>query len=267
MSRGLRWFAALSATTDVTAGSVRVVDVDWSGEHVRIITVGPNTTSRFPRARGGQVGIEEGWAIASCVREAIEQDRHGTPRAIVLIVDVPGQAFGFHEEALALHLSLAAAADAYASARLAGHPVVALIVGKAISGAFLAHGLQAGALMALDDGAIEVHVMSQASVARVTRRSEDEVAALARVVPSTARDIHSFASLGAIDRLLAVDSADSPTARDVQATKACLIDAIRELRARPRGPRDRLGSPQGQWTRALSLRVRQLLEEQWDAPA
>jgi len=267
MSRGLRWHAALSATTDATAGSVRVADVDWSGERARIITVGPNRSARFPRARGGQVGIEEGWAIASEVRDAIEQDRHGTPRAIVPIVDAPGQAFGVHEEALALHLSLAAAADAYASARLAGHPVVALIVGKAISGAFLAHGLQAGALIALDDGAVEVHVMSQASVARVTRRSEEEVAALARVVPSTARDIHSFASLGAIDHLLAVDSADSPTARDVQTAKTCVIDAIRELRARPRGPRERLGSSEAQRTRALSLHVRKLLEEQWDAPA
>jgi len=223
MSRGLRWHAALSATTDATAGSVRVADVDWSGERARIITVGPNRSARFPRARGGQVGIEEGWAIASEVRDAIEQDRHGTPRAIVPIVDAPGQAFGVHEEALALHLSLAAAADAYASARLAGHPVVALIVGKAISGAFLAHGLQAGALIALDDGAV--------------------------------------------DHLLAVDSADSPTARDVQTAKTCVIDAIRELRARPRGPRERLGSSEAQRTRALSLHVRKLLEEQWDAPA
>src|ERR1700741_1533992 len=128
--------------------------------------------------------MEEGWAIAVAVRAAIDADRGQTARAIVAIGDVPGQAFGFHEEALALHESLAAAADAYSCARLDGHPVVALIVGKAISGAFLAHGLQAGALLALDDRGVEVHVMSQASVARVTRRSEDEVAALAKVVPS-----------------------------------------------------------------------------------
>jgi malonate decarboxylase gamma subunit len=44
---------------------------------------------------------------------------------------------------LGIHLACAAAVDAYASARLAGHPVIALLVGKAMSGAFLAHGYQA----------------------------------------------------------------------------------------------------------------------------
>ena len=266
MSRGSIWFDALSGQF-AAGGSVRCVDVGWSGEVARLIAVVPDATARFPRARAGQVGIEEGWRIARAVHDAIATDQGGVPRAIVLVVDVPGQAFGWHEEALALHQSLAAAVDAYASARGAGHPIVALIVGKAISGAFLAHGLQAGALIALDDRGVEVHVMSQASVARVTRRGEDEVAALARIVPSTARDIHSFAGLGAIDGLLAVHDADSPTDDDVASVKAYLLEQIRALRARPRRPRDRLDNEAARVSRRLSLRVRQLLEEQWNAPA
>lgn len=267
MSRGIAWFGALANGPASDQGSVRFADLEWGDEHVRLICVAPDPAARFPRARAGQVGIEEGWTIAAAVHAAVAADRGGNPRAIVAIVDVPGQAFGYHEEALGLHESLAAAADAYASARLAGHPVVALIVGKAISGAFLAHGLQAGALIALDDDKIEVHVMSQASVARVTRRSEEEVAALAKIVPATSRDVHAFAQLGAIDHLLRVEHADAPTIGDARAVRSLLLQTLRALRAQNRGPADRLDNDDARRSRAMSIRVRRLLEAQWDAPA
>jgi len=76
----------------------------------------------------------------------------------------PVKRLDFHEEAVGIHLSLAAAVDAYITARELGHPIVTLIVGKAISGAFLAHGLQASEILALHDERIEIHVMSEASV-------------------------------------------------------------------------------------------------------
>ncbi len=267
MSRGLAWLGALTNGATSNEGSVRFADVEWGGEPVRLVCVVPNAAARFPRARAGQVGIEDGWTIATAVHAAIAADRGSKPRSIVAIVDVPGQAFGYHEEALGLHESLAAAVDAYASARLAGHPVIGLIVGKAISGAFLAHGLQASVLIALDDDKIEVHVMSQASVARVTRRSEEEVAALAKVVPATSRDVHAFAQLGAIDRLLSVEHAYAPTTTDVQKVRLVLLQTLHDLRAENRGPADRLRNDEAKRSRATSIRVRQLLEAQWDAPA
>ena len=267
MSRGARWFEALSGTRVRDGASVQVADAAIAGEHARFVAVVPNTAARFPRARAGQVGIEEGWTIAEAVHAAVSEDAGKTMRAIVLIVDVPGQSFGYREEVLGLHESLAAAADAYATARAAGHPVVALVVGKAISGAFLAHGLQAGAILALDDSALEFHVMSQASVARVTRRGEAEVAALAKVVPSTARDVHSFASLGALRDVVHVENADEPTAGDVDRIRTLLRANIEDLRAHPRAPRDRLDSAAAKSSRALSLHVRQLLEAQWNASA
>ena len=267
MSRGLAWFDALANSSASNERSVCFADAEWGDERLRLICVVPNAKARFARARAGQVGIEEGWTIASAVHAAIAADKGKTARAIVALVDVPGQAFGYHEEALGLHESLAAAADAYASARLAGHPVIALIVGKAISGAFLAHGLQAGALIALADDEIEVHVMSQASVARVTRRSEEEVAALAKVVPATARDVRAFAGLGAIDELLRVENADAPTTADAQNVKSVLLRAAQRLRGGNHGPVDRLDNDEAKRARALSIRVRQLLEAQWDASA
>lgn len=91
------------------------------------------------------------------------------------MVDVPSQAYGYREELIGVHQALAAAIDAYAAAREAGHPVVALMVGKAVSGASLAHGLQANRLIALDDDGVQVHVMSKQSAARITRRTIAEL--------------------------------------------------------------------------------------------
>jgi malonate decarboxylase beta subunit len=265
-SHGLRWFQALTANSAGTPGTEPVLasDVQWGGETVRAIAVVPNRAARFPRARDGQVGIEEGWKIARSIREAIIADEGREKRALLAIVDVPGQAFGLNEEILGLHLSLASAVDAYATARRAGHPTVALIVGKAISGAFLAHGLQCSQILALDDESVEVHVMSETSVARVTRRSPEEIASLADLVRATARDIRSFASLGAVDQLVKCGGSDSLDARCVESVRAKILEAIGEIRMFAREPRMRLDSPTSQESRKMSRIVRKALEAEWD---
>jgi biotin-independent malonate decarboxylase gamma subunit len=51
------------------------------------------------------------------------------------------------------------------------NPVVALVVGKAISGGFLAHGLRAHRLLTLDAPGVMVHAITKESAAHVTRRS------------------------------------------------------------------------------------------------
>jgi hypothetical protein len=52
------------------------------------------------------------------VREAVDQDEKQRKRPIVAIVDVKSQAYGRREETAAIFLVAAAAADAYASARM-----------------------------------------------------------------------------------------------------------------------------------------------------
>jgi malonate decarboxylase beta subunit len=265
--RGRRWYNALmeNAAEYAPGKSLLVGDAQWGSETIRAITVVPNPLARYPRARQGQMGVEEGWGIARAIREAVDSDKAigKIKRAIVAIVDVPGQAFGLHEEQLGIHLSLAAAVDAYIAARELGHPVVALIVGKAISGAFLAHGLQASEILALDDNGVEVHVMSEASVSRVTRRSLREVATLAQVAPSTARDVHSFAGLGGISRLLKVNDADEPSTQSIEEVRIEILHAIRIARADAKTPRARLDSPAARASRTMSLEVRRVLESQW----
>jgi biotin-independent malonate decarboxylase gamma subunit len=90
-SRGRTWFQALAdkaQPVDTGLGSVLVADATWGGERVRLLTIVPDPRNRFSRARHGELGLEEGWAIAHHVREAIAADRSGTKRPILAIVDV-----------------------------------------------------------------------------------------------------------------------------------------------------------------------------------
>jgi len=261
--RGLRWFEALSGGAKPLEGlpaSLKVADLELAGLNMRLLAVVADPDSRFPRARNGEVGLLEGWGLAKAVDDAIEADRDAPhKRALVAIVDVPSQAYGRREEALGIHQALAGAADSYARARLAGHPVIGLLVGKAMSGAFLAHGYQANRLIALRDPGVMVHAMGKASAARVTLRSVEELEALATSVPPMAYDIDSFASLGLLWETLSVEQIEQPTMADLARVTDCLHQAIDEIAGAPRDLSSRLGAPH----RAASSKVRQLLREQW----
>lgn len=263
MSRGRIWFEVLAGAAPYgEPASVLCADGSVGGERARFLAVAPDPEARFPRARGGELGLEEGWALARRVREVVAEN--GDRRALVAVVDVPGQPYGYREELLGLHLALAAAVDAYATARLAGHPVVALVVGQAISGAFLAHGMQASRILALEDPGVAVQVMSKRSTARVTRRSVGELEEIAEEVPATAYDVVSFSRLGALHCLIEGVDADEPDAEDVDKVRDALAEAIAS--ARHDGSTDlsgRLTSPEARQHRGASLRVRERLAEEW----
>lgn len=261
--RGLHWFQALSADSTVIGGlpaSLKVADGMLGEQPVRFIAVVADPQNRFVRARHGEVGLLEGWGLAKAVDEVIEAD-HAKPqkRALIAIVDVPSQAYGRREEALGIHQALAAAADSYARARLAGHAVIGLLVGKAMSGAFLAHGYQANRLIALRDPGVMVHAMGKVSAARVTLRSVEELEALAASVPPMAYDIDSYASLGLLWETLAVEQIEQPTASDLARVSDCLQQAIGDVETSGVDLSSRLGAT----NRAASSKVRQLLREQW----
>ncbi|HBO1400540.1 biotin-independent malonate decarboxylase subunit gamma [Pseudomonas aeruginosa] len=262
-SRGLAWFQALAGSLAPRPGdpaSLRVADAELDGYPVRFLAVVPDPDNPFPRARQGEVGLLEGWGLAAAVDEALEADREAPrKRALLAIVDVPSQAYGRREEALGIHQALAGAVDAYARARLAGHPLIGLLVGKAMSGAFLAHGYQANRLIALHDPGVMVHAMGKAAAARITLRSVEELEALAAKVPPMAYDIDSCASLGLLWRTLPVETVEVPSTADLVRVRTCLGEALADILG---GPRD-LGGRLGAANREASARVRRLLREQW----
>ena len=266
MSRGRTWMEALAGdAVRSTVPSVQGADGGVSGEPARFLAVVPDHESPFHRARGGEVGLREAWTLAGLVREVIESDG-GVPearRAIVAVVDLPGQAYGRLEETAALHLALAAASDAYAAARLAGHPVVALVVGEALSGGFLAHGFQANRILALDDPGVTVHAMHEEAAARVTMRSVADLKRLAGSVPPLAFDARTWASLGMCEPLIEGVSADDPGPEDVEAVRGRLLAEISAARRSPRDLSKRLASEGARENRRASIAVREKLAEQW----
>ena len=267
-SRGLTWFTALARGAGIAPGapaSVRVADAPLGGERARFLSVVPDPASRFPRARHGEVGLEEAWALARSIREVLDVDAAAERRPIVAVVDVASQAYGRREELLGIHLACAAAVDAYATARLAGHPVVALLVGRAMSGAFLAHGYQANRILALDDPGVVVHAMGKMAAARVTRRSLAELDDMGRKVLPMSYDIRGFARLGVLHRLIAGVDAEAPSPGDVERVRGELVAAVRDARAGPRDLDHRLASASARETRAASIEVRRRLAEQWGA--
>jgi biotin-independent malonate decarboxylase gamma subunit len=266
-SRGRTWFRALAGPAKPVGtgpGTVLAADATSAGELVRLLAIVPDPQNRFPRARDGELGLEEGWALAGHVRDAIAADTSGVKRPILAIVDVQSQAYGRLEALLGIHLSLAAAVDAYAAARMAGHPVVALIVGTALSGGLLAHGAQAHRLLALDDPGVVIHAMRKQSAARITRRTVEELDELGKTVLPMAYDVRQYAKLGLLHELIAGIDADAPSAAQVERVKERVAAAIADIRKHPGDLTRRLNNADARAHRAASIEVRSRLAEQWN---
>ncbi|WP_442587534.1 biotin-independent malonate decarboxylase subunit beta [Pedobacter sp. AW31-3R] len=228
-SRGRTWFNAFTGNAASLSylPSVLVANVEFNNKPTMFLAVVPNADNRYQRAGKGEVGLQEGWVLAKYIREAIEEDKDkAVKRNLVALIDVPSQAYGYNEELLGLHYSCAASADAYATARLAGHTVTGIIVGNAISGAFLTHGLQSSRLIALNDKEINVQAMSKQSAARITKRTIAELEEATKKVPAMAYDINNYYTLGALEELIEGVNADAPAASDVQKVGAELAKAI-----------------------------------------
>ncbi|NIG23124.1 biotin-independent malonate decarboxylase subunit gamma [Klebsiella sp. Acro-834] len=233
-NRAALWLNKLAPDAPLMSGlcpSVQVADGQIDGESVRFIAVVPDANNQYPRAAGGEVGLLEGWTLAKVVNETIAADAdQPVKRPIVAVIDVPSQAYGRREEAFGIHQALAGAAGAYAKARLAGHPVIGLIVGKAMSGAFLAHGYQANRLIAFNDSSVLVHAMGKESAARITLRTVEALEKLAATIPPMAYDVSNYATLGLLSALLDINNPDAPDEGDLSLVSRTLRDAIADAR-------------------------------------
>jgi biotin-independent malonate decarboxylase gamma subunit len=264
--RGKAWFKALAGKDSPMGGdpaSVLTADAELGEETARFLCVVPNSRARFPCARRGEVGLEEAYTLAARVREVIDQDVNGERRPIVAIVDVKSQAYGRREETAAIFLAAAAAADAYASARMKGHPVITLVVGQAISGGFLTHGYQANRILAFDDSDVVIHAMHKEAAARITLRTVAELDRLGRDIAPLSYDIKDYARLGLLHKLLHVQDPDKPSQATLAQVQKELNEAVADARAGSRNLSNRLASEGAREMRKASLVARARMEEQW----
>lgn len=258
-ARGKKWLDLLTKGAPKVEGLIDSVKCVKTPEAVYIAVV-PDEHNHYPRAIGGEIGLLEGWTLGKVLRSIIAEDElKAIKRPIIAVVDVTSQAYGRREEAFGIHQSLASAASGYALARMAGHPVIAFIVAKAMSGAFLAHGYQANCLIALDDPKVLIHAMGKQAAARITLRSVEDLDKFAATVPPMAYDIKNYATLGLLEDLVKVESPDEPTDADVRKVSERIAQAIEAARKAPLDLSNRLGSPN---RKATSL-VREMMKEQW----
>jgi malonate decarboxylase gamma subunit len=264
--RGAVWFRALTGQSSPMPGdpkSVLTSDAPIGKEQARFLCVVPDPHGRFPCARHGEVGLEEAYTLATRVREVIDESTNTIKRPIVAIVDAKSQAYGRREETAAIFLAAAAAADAYGSARLAGHPVITLVVGQALSGGFLMHGYQANRILAFDDDGVMIHAMHKEAAARVTQRSVAELEKLGKKIVPMSYDIRDYAKLGLLYKLLHVENPEKPSEQEIRNVKGELVEAIADARSGPVDLRNRLESKGALEMRKASLLVRSKLEAQW----
>jgi biotin-independent malonate decarboxylase gamma subunit len=264
--RGKAWFQALTGKDSPMAGdlgSVLTADARLGEDTARFLCVVPNPQARFPCARRGEVGLEEAYTLAARVSEVIDQGVNGERRPVVAIVDVKSQAYGRREETAAIFLAAATAADAYASARMKGHPVITLVVGQAISGGFLTHGYQANRILAFDDSGVVIHAMHKEAAARIILRTVADLERLGHQIVPLSYDIRDYAKLGLLHKLLHVENPDKPSQATVAQVQKELIDAVADARAGSRDLSNRLTSEGARKMRKASLAARARMEEQW----
>jgi malonate decarboxylase gamma subunit len=264
--RGKVWFKGLTGCDSPLPGdpgSVLVSDVMLGNETARFLCVVPNPQARFPCARHGEVGLEEAYALATHIRAAVDQDTHKNQRPIIAIVDVKSQAYGRREETAAIFLAAAASADAYATARMNGHPVITLVVGQAISGGFLTHGYQANRILAFDDGNVVIHAMHKEAAARITLRSVADLDRLGHEIIPMSYDIHDFARLGLLHKLLHVVSPDDPSSATIAQVRQELIAAVGDARTGSRSLSNHFVSEGARQMRLAGLAARTRMEKEW----
>ncbi|MEG9299199.1 biotin-independent malonate decarboxylase subunit gamma [Klebsiella pneumoniae] len=161
---------------------------------------------RFPVVYAGVIGLEEGYKMALAVYRTLAMDKDkpvGEKRPLVLIVDTPGNGPGKLEEIIGMNKATGAYQLALAEARHAGHPIIAMVIGRAISGAFLCHGLQADHILSLtSEFGTMIHVMPLSSIARITRQDVERLSELSRTNPVFAAGPEFFWQLGGVEELI-----------------------------------------------------------------
>jgi malonate decarboxylase gamma subunit len=237
---------ALTVTDENFGAGAVIGTAALNGEVCTVIANDAMTANpKFPVVYAGIIGLEEGYKMALAVYHSIraDQDRPlAEKRSLVLIVDTPGNGAGKQEEIFGMNKATGAYQMALAEARKAGHPIVAIVVGRAISGGFLCHGLQADHVLSLGPKFnTMIHVMPITSISRITKLNIEWLQALAENNPVFAAGPDYFYKLGGVEEL--IDSID--------AMRECVIAHVVQVRALKLAGRD---DELGPWGRgALSI--------------
>ena len=170
-------------------------DVRVDGDRV----VGTGRTALGPVAVVGThghaaIGVDLALALAADVLAVIE---HHPGRPILVLVDTRGQKLSRRDELLGNPGYLAHLAKVFEVARRAGHHLLALVHGEAVSGGFLALGMIADAVFALPEA--QVRVMALPAMSRITQIPVERLEELCATSPIFGPGAAHYVKLGALD--------------------------------------------------------------------
>ena len=151
---------------------------------------------------GALIGVDLAFALAGAVLDVVEREPGAT---IVLLVDTGGQRLSRRDELLGNAGYLAHLAECFEVARGLGHRLVAVVHGDAVSGAFLAIGLIADEVYALESATIRV--MALPAMSRITTIPLDRLEALSRTSPILGPGPAHYGRLGAVEAVWSGDLA------------------------------------------------------------
>jgi len=194
---------------------------------------------KFPVVYAGIIGLEEGYKMSLAVYHTIKADADQPmtgKRPLILIVDTPGNGAGKQEEIFGMNKATGAYQLALAEARKSGHPIIAIVVGRAISGGFLCHGLQADHVLSLGSKYnTMIHVMPLTSIARITKLDIEWLNELAKDNPVFAAGPDYFYKLGGVEEI--IDSIEKMRER--------IISHVTEVREKKNAGKDNELGPWG----------------------
>ena len=148
------------------------------------------------------IGVELALAMAV---EVLRTVREHPGRAILLLIDTQGQRLRHRDELLGINAYMAHLAKCLEVARRAGHRIVSLVYGRAVSGGYLTTGMMADACYALESA--EISVMNLPAMARITKVSQERLEELARSSPVFAPGAVNYLKMGALESLWSGDLA------------------------------------------------------------
>ena len=153
-------------------------------------------------ANHAAIGVELALAMAGEVLKTVQTE---PGRPILLLVDTQGQRLRHRDELLGINAYMAHLAKSLEVARRAGHRVVSLVYGRAVSGGYITGGMMADACFALDTA--EISVMNLPAMARITKVPQERLEELAKTSPVFAPGADNYLKMGALESLWSGDLA------------------------------------------------------------
>lgn len=145
-------------------------------------------------------GVDEAMEMAESILNIVSSNNKDP---IVLLVDVTGQKLSIRDEFLGMYAYFAHLLKCLHLARQNGNKIISLIYNQAIGGSFIAFGMMADRIYALEH--TQLAVMWLEGMAKVTKIDIEVLRSISKTSPVFAPGVENFKKLGGLHQVLRLD--------------------------------------------------------------